>query len=233
LSAVAPKSSQLRDAYRLPEEIHFFVSVSHWYESASLPPAAYMRRAKLMGEHEAAGPCFAMAFTPANVLGLQSHHIVDGKCTAQLCLHVPVTKKVNNTLQPTRLKFQPSNIYELHGAQHLPRLIVPITAITLLGATSSDLVKLKRVRNGMLKQLISPWEGAVRASPPTHSLPRTLHPLLSSPARPAVRVRPCSLCTYTHITAPRDRRCAHPCTRVHHWLMPAIQAPPSHAYRRT
>ena len=161
IAAIAPKAFELRERDELPDDIYFYVTLASYDPTRVAPPKGYLHRAKTYLGHEAAGPCCALRFTPETVLGMQKHHLQpDGRCTAQLLLFVPVTRQLNPHLQESRLKFQPSNVFELHGGgegSHLPRIIVPVIVVPRGMIGGHSLARFERVRVMMLRRIISPF----------------------------------------------------------------------------
>lgn len=167
LAPLAPRQSELSPKHALPEEIFFYLHVSTYPTSFPLPHEypqhQYLHRASVYVGHEAAGPAVQMRFNPSTVIGLKPHHMTQGKCTQQLVLVVPVTRRVNAYLAPKSLTFQPSLHSQLHSSQHLPRVVVPITPLGLSGQASKFTTTfVKNTKKIALKALVCPWESSPR-----------------------------------------------------------------------
>ena len=166
-AAMAPRLSEMAAKNSLPEEIYFYLRVSMYSCGYPLPKEypehQYLHRATVYAGHEAAGPAIQMRFNPATVIGLQPHHMVKGRCPMQLVLVVPVSRRVNPTVAPAQLTFQPSTSSQLHNSIHLPRIIVPVMPLGISGQGSRfSTTFLKNSRRMAIKALMCPWESSPR-----------------------------------------------------------------------
>ena len=167
IAPTAPKQEELSTKHTLPEEIFFYLHLSNYPVDYPLPREypehKYLHRAAIYSGHEAAGPAIQLQFNPSTVIGLKAHHMKRGRCDGQLCLRVPVTRKVNPFLAPKQLVFQPSTACQLHSSQHLPRIIVPVMPLGMHshgGAFTPTLIR--NTKKLALKALVSPWEDTPR-----------------------------------------------------------------------
>ena len=149
--------------HALPEEIYFYLRNTTYPCSLPFPnefsESQYMHKATIESGHEAAGPAATLRFNPSTVIGLRSHHMVDGKCDAQLCLEVPVTRKYNPCLAPKRIMFQPSSSAMMHSSTALPRIIVPVLPLGIENSGIKSATVIKTSRATTMQALTAPWEG--------------------------------------------------------------------------
>lgn len=172
IAPTAPKQNELNPKYALPEEIHFYIRTSTYPCSFPLPrefsEERYLHRATVTTGHEVAGPAAQLRFNPSTVVGLASHHMVNGQCTAQLVLEVPVTRRYNPFLAPKRITFTPTTHAQLHchrsdESASLPRIIVPVSPVAMSpGASPYSMTLVKNTRLIMLRELLVPWDGTPR-----------------------------------------------------------------------
>ena len=150
-SGMAPAPASLPKHQQLPNSIFFYLratDVAPLDAYKRLPDAVreIIVEAKVVPEHESAGPIARIDFTKANVLGLGVRKDAIEMGVSQLCIDVPshdAYSKQDPRIEPSSLTFQPYQMASLHG-DWLPRINVPIKADKPRPASAESPIKRRK-----------------------------------------------------------------------------------------